>query len=189
MNMEIPADSRLARQMQKYAKMQYAIAGTLLLGLAAHFVFVYRPQSTQLADLNQQITQRRAELDSDRSQTNRLPRVASELEQLKARLANFKQLPAGVELGEFTNDIHAISLRTGLPEPTVVPGPARSDRLFSEQPIELSLQGNFSKVFNFIRQIEDMPRLTHVRDVSIKSVGDAGEVEATLSVIIYYGEE
>jgi len=190
MSMETPINNRLARLMELYAKAQYAMAGALLFGVALYFAFIYRPQSQRLADLNEQIDQRRTELDSDRTRTDRLPRVAIELQNLKTRLANFKKLPPEPQLGQFVHEIDQVSQRAGLAEPTVVPGATQTDELFSEQPIALTFRGDFSKVFNFIHQVEDMDRLTRVGDVSLKTIGDQpGAVDVTMSVTIYYAED
>lgn len=159
--------------------------------MAIDYTCVYRPQSRAMADLNGQIEQNRTELKSDRSKTDRLPRIASELSQaLKARLANFKQLPPEPQLGQFVDAINKVSRTSGLSEPTVVPGEALIKKYFSEQPIQLSFRGDLLKVFDFISQVEDMERLTRVDDLTIKTVdGDPGVVDASLTVDIYYAED
>jgi Tfp pilus assembly protein PilO len=188
--METQSENRLYRQMNQCAKGQLAMSGALVLGLAFFFVGVYRPQSQRLDVLDHQIAQRHLELATDRTKTDRLPRVTNELAELKSRLANFKQLPPEPQLGQFIHNIDSLSRKSGLPEPTVVPGETVSDELYSEQPIQLSFRGDFMSIFNFIHQVEDMERLTRVRDVSLHTVdGQPGVVDATVSVTIYYAED
>ncbi|HUB24468.1 MAG TPA: type 4a pilus biogenesis protein PilO [Tepidisphaeraceae bacterium] len=190
MSMEKPAENRLYHQMNQCAKAQLAMSGALVLGLAFFFFGVYRPQSQRLEDVEREVAQRHLELANDRTKTNRLPKVANELAELKARLANFKQLPPEPELGQFIHNIDSLSRKAGLPEPTVVPGETVTDELYSEQPIQLSFHGDFLSVFNFIHQVEDMERLTRVRDVTMHSIdGSPGVVDATVSVTIYYAED
>src|ERR1700690_2207182 len=85
--------NRLIHQTQNYTRVQLVFAAALVLTAGLFYVAVYRPQQQQLADLNRQIAFKRMELTSDRSQTDRLPRVTSELASLKRRLAGFKKLP------------------------------------------------------------------------------------------------
>ena len=188
--MDTPIENRLTKQLRTFATLQYFIAGALMAALAGFYLLVYRPQTAALAELDAQINQNRAELKSDRTKTDRLPRVASELQQLKARLSNFKKLPPEPQLGQFVDAINKISRSTGLPEPTVVPGEAVIAKYFSQQPIQLSFRGDLLKVYDFISQVEGMERLTRVDDLTIKTVdGEPGVVDADLTVDIYYAED
>jgi Tfp pilus assembly protein PilO len=181
--------NRLVRLFQTYAKIQWVLGGALLLAIGMFYLAVYRPQEQKLADLDRQIEFKRLELASDRSQTDRLPRVSNELAALKRRLAGFKRLPADPQFGQFLHDIYQISQSTALQKFNDEPGIPRRLELFSEQPITLSFEGNFPSVFQFIARLEDMQRLTRLRDVTIKSDDDhQGTVDVKLSVNIYFAE-
>lgn len=180
---------RLMRQMQIYSRVQYAFSAALLLALGVFALGVYRPARQQLDQLNWDAATKRLELAADRSQTDRLPREAIELAQLKQRLAGFKKLPADPQLGEFIHDVHQASERAALVKLVVEPQAGRRDELFSEQPIDLSFTGNFTAVWAFIGELEDMRRLTRLGDLSIHCIdGSQGTVQVKLSVNIYYGE-
>jgi Tfp pilus assembly protein PilO len=63
--------------------------------------------------------------------------------------------------------------------------PVRSE-LFAEQPVSLKFEGDFLKVFSFLRQTEQMQRLTRVRELKIKNnrSNKPGQVEVELSMNI-----
>jgi len=181
--------NRLVRQIQVYAKVQYVLAAIIAVALGAFYIVVYRPQSADIAELNRQIAEKQQELASDRSQTNRLPAVAGELDRLNARLAGFKELPPDPQFGPFIHDISGASQQAKLRKFTDQPGEVTRDDLYSEMPVTLTFQGDFASVFTFIRHVEDMDRLTRVRDVQIKSIDSTlGTVDVTLTVNIYYSE-
>jgi Tfp pilus assembly protein PilO len=181
--------NRLTQQIQFYAKVQYVLAGLVVVALGLFYVAVYRPQTFAVDDLNRQITAKQRQLESDRAQTNRLPAVTSELQQLTTRLAGFKKLPLDPQLGEFMHEVYQASQKAQLHKLTDQPGEAERFELYSEMPIVLSFQGDFASVYSFIRQIEEMQRLTRVQDVTIKTIdSNQGTVDVTLTVNIYYSE-
>jgi Tfp pilus assembly protein PilO len=188
MSVALPQEPRLARQMDTFAKAQYVLAAAMLVVVGLFYVGVFRPQSFELQQLADQIAGKRAELDQDRSQTDRLPRITSELQSLKERLADFKKLPADPQLGQFIDEITRVSQQQSLRELVVEPGVPRRDDLFSEQPISMSFQGEFMAVWDFIQHLEDMQRLTRVRDVTITTDDDHPGVRVNLSINMYYGE-
>jgi Tfp pilus assembly protein PilO len=189
--MSAPAASsnRLILQIRTYARVQWMFAAALFVTIGLFYVAVYRPQAQQLELLNRQIAFKKLELVSDLSQTGRLPKVSSDLEALRKRLAGFKRLPQHAQYGQFIGDVNRASERANLAKFDVEPGAPRRYSLYAEQPIALSFEGSFTDVFNFLRQIENMNRLTRLRDVDIKAVDEVrGDVAVKLSVNIYYSE-
>jgi Tfp pilus assembly protein PilO len=68
--------------------------------------------------------------------------------------------------------------------------PVRSE-LFDEQPVSLTFEGDFVNVFSFLRQTEEMQRLTRVKELKLRSsdrTGKSGQVEVELSMNIYFSE-
>jgi len=186
---EAPAKpNRLLRKMQIYAQAQWIFLGALLLTFGLFYVAVYRPQLQEQDALNRQIAFKRVELASDRSQTDRLPRVTGELAVLRRRLAGFKKLPSDPQYGQFIHDMNQAGGRASLSKFNVEPGVPRRSELYAEQPIVLSFEGSFFDVYEFIRQIEELDRLTRLRDVEIKAIDTGGTVSVRLSVNIYYSE-
>jgi Tfp pilus assembly protein PilO len=182
--------NRLTRQIQTYAKVQYVLAAVTLLALGLFYFGVYRPQEMQSQELTRKITAAQTNLTSDRTKTDRLPRVTSELMELKARLAGFKKLPPNPQYGQFLRDIYSAGKEASLQKLVVTPGLAHRAELFWEQPISLTYQGNFSGVWNFIQRVENMQRLTRVRDVTIRVLNARqGMVSVSMSVNIYYASE
>jgi Tfp pilus assembly protein PilO len=181
--------NRLMRQIQMYTRIQWILGVSLVLAIGLFYLAVYRPQAEQLTDLDRQMEFKKLELASDRSQTDRLPKVTIELAALKRRLAGFKQLPADPQFGQFIHDIYEISQSSALQKFNDEPGTPRRRALFSEQPVMLSFEGSFPSVFQFISRLEDMQRLTRLRDVTIRVSDDhMGLVEVKLTVNIYFAD-
>jgi Tfp pilus assembly protein PilO len=189
MSKEQTPTNRLTRQIQIFAKVQIALGVAMVVAGLAFYFGVYRPQDQAIAELNQQISGKRAELMADQSQTGRLPRVELQLRELNASLAGFKKLPPDPQLGIFIHDINQASQEAALNHLTIEPGSPVRDALYSEEPIALNFKGSFPAVASFIRQVEDMDRLTRVQDVTIKNANSADDsVDVSLTVDIYFAE-
>jgi Tfp pilus assembly protein PilO len=65
----------------------------------------------------------------------------------------------------------------------------RSDRSsnFSEQPIQLSLSGDFNGYYSFLLQLEKLPRLTRITDMKLAKISDRdGEMTAQMTMSIFF---
>jgi len=179
----------LKNQIERCGKAQWTIgiAGGVLIAL---FYFAgYWPQCAQLKNLRAQIHDKQEELAINRGQANNLPRVAQDVTRLRHGWRNMKRLPPQPELDEFIRDIHALSQQAQLKKFDYRPGPAKRTDLYCEQPISFTFQGDFVGVYWFIRQAEDMERLTRIHNVTLHENADApGEVTVELSMNIYYRE-
>jgi Tfp pilus assembly protein PilO len=170
-----------------------AILGVVLLAvLGGFYLFGYRPNSTRLANLQMEIDHKRTALLNNSAQVKVLPEVILAVNELKGRLDKYdKQLPRALELDHFIKDISTMARSAQLEKISYKPAPMpiRSE-LFAEQPVLFKFEGDFLKVFSFLRQTEEMQRLTRVRQLSIHSLDDgkSGDVEVELSMNIYYSE-
>jgi Tfp pilus assembly protein PilO len=182
----------LRNQLDWCTKAQAILGLTLGVVLVGFYLFGYRPSSGKVSDLQLEIDHKRVALMNNNTQVKILPAVAAAVTELKTRLDKYdKQLPRQQELDRFIKDIDSMVQTGSLQKYSVSPGvlPIRSE-MFAEQPVSLKFQGDFIKVFSFLRQTEQMQRLTRVRELKIKSdrAAKPGQVEVELSMNIYFSE-
>lgn len=172
------------------ARIQWGLGSTMLTMVVAFYVMGYRPASQRLAALHQDIEIKQRELRDNQSRTQIRPVVEDKVRELHKKLQRFdKKLPRQQEFGQFYNDITFLGRQSALSKCFVEPAavPRRNDR-FVELPIDLRFEGDFLNVFAFLRQIDEMQRLTRVQSLKVTSKGDSGQVEVQLSMNIYYAE-
>jgi type IV pilus assembly protein PilO len=182
----------LRSQAEWCARAQIVLGVGLIVLLCSFVTFVYRPSSQKLTAMQQQISDKQRDLTSNRTRVQILPDVMLAVNEMRNRLERFdKKLPKAPELGPFINDITEVSHQTALHKWTVEPGvPNRTD-LYAEWPISLKFEGDFNGVFAFLRQAEQMQRLTRVKGLKLKnadSSGKSGQVQVELSMNIYFSE-
>ena len=61
---------------------------------------------------------------------------------------------------------------------------------YSEQPIEMNLNGDFAGFYEFMLQLERLPRLTRVQNMILdKMNGQEGSMEAKVTLSIFFEPE
>lgn len=182
--------SKLKQQILWYQKAQWTMAGAMFLLTAAFYFAGYQPATRKLADLRNQIETQRNQLNTSQARARNLPIVALEVDKLRLRLERFdKKLPRQPEIDKFIKDVTQLNQQASLKKFGWQPGLPKRSSLFGELPISMNFEGDFVNVFNFLRQTEDMQRLTRVRNIQIKARdGKLGNVEVQLTMNIYFSE-
>jgi Tfp pilus assembly protein PilO len=180
----------LQNHVRWFIRAQWAL-GTLMVGLlGAFFVFGYRPQTARLQQLRLQISQSQYELRESQAKTKVLPAVAADVKSLRQQLDASKKLPPLQERPQFMKDVSDLGQKCGLPPITFKTGMLLRTDLFCALPVNLSFEGDFLDVSNFLRHTEEMQRLTRVHNMSIKAIdGQPGRVEVQVSMNSYFGPE
>lgn len=180
----------LRHETERCKRIQIVCIGALVIALVLFYVLGWRPMTARQKDLELQIASKQRELDINRSNASRLPQVTLEVERLRMRLERFdKRLPKQQELTQFIKDLTHLSQQSRLRRLTTEPESPRYSALYGEHPIALTFEGSFPDVFSFIRQTEEMERLTRVHSVTIRSIDAArGLVDVKLLLSIYFSE-
>jgi Tfp pilus assembly protein PilO len=180
----------LKTQIQLFTRIQQGLIGFVALGLVLFILLVYRPQNARIERLTGQTTQTERQLAANQTQARVLPVVQADINHLRARLADFKKLPASPgDIGEFEIELAELARRNNLTGWSVsIPDtPHRSDE-FYELPVSLKFGGDFRDVFAFFCQLEDLSRLTRVKNMTIRAAGTDGSVQVDLLLNLYYSE-
>ena len=183
------------RALQSHAewcsRVQYILGVSMAVMVIVFWMFLYRPGSQRLSDLQMQIDSKRRDVHSNRSQVQVLPDVMLKVTEMQAQLDRFdKKLPRQPDLSSFINDVTVASHQASLRNVAVNPGvPARYEG-YAEWPIALRFEGDFNSAFAFLRRAEEMQRLTRVKALKVQkaSNGKPGQVQVELSMNIYFSE-
>jgi Tfp pilus assembly protein PilO len=182
----------LQSQIRWCARAQWTLAGLMLAMVLGFCAFAYRPMTAETRALRAQVARTQEELSVAKAQTKVLPAVALKVERLRARLERSKKsIPQQPELPQFIKDVTQLSQQSRLGAFGIKPEHPRRLDMVSELPIQLSFEGDFVNVFSFLRNTEEMPRLSRVRGMTIRhrERDRAGQVQVQLSMNIYFGAE
>ena len=180
----------LKTQILWFTRIQQVLLGAVLVTGIAFYALVYRPETGRLQTLTSRISERESQLSTAESQTRVAQLVQADINRLRERLADFKKLPANPgDLGQFQIDMAQLERRDNLSGWSVSwPGTPKRDEQYYELPISLKFAGDFTDVFSFLRQMEDLSRLTRVKSLTIRGDDANGAVQVELMMNLYYSE-
>lgn len=70
---------------------------------------------------------------------------------------------------------------------TVKPSKSERGPSYSEQPIEMSLSGDFTGFYSFLLQLEKLPRITRLGKMNLQKISDHdGHMTAQLTLSIFF---
>jgi len=169
-------------------------AGRLLLVLTlvgvpvSSYWLVFRPRNADIVRAESEIAHRKELLGKLQEETRRntdLQRANEEItksvEAIEARLPNTK------ELDSIVRQISDLAVEAGLEAPGLKSAKPVKAALYMEQPLEITMNGDFKKFYDFMIRLEQLPRITRVPDMKIKRMdqGD-GNTTAEFTLSIYF---
>ncbi len=144
----------------------------------------------------------RCKIDTETANMDResmaLQRIGPGLDELQARIFDLEKaiiffeskLPPAKGIDSILDDFWKMAEANSLQIKTIKT--LRSERLirYGEQPIELSLRGNFYGFYSFLSQLEKLPRITRLTQMSLQKVPEhEGEMEAHLTLSIFFAPD
>jgi Tfp pilus assembly protein PilO len=170
--------------------MQMGLLTGLLALIGLFFFGGYHPQISRMRELSFQIAGARRDLGMSSARAQGLPIVEADIAHLRSELAGFKRLPSSLDLGEFVTEITGLSRRANLQrlEYSLSGAPLPGDH-YTVQPVTLKFEGDFLSVFTFLKQAEDMERLTRISNIAIHDADlTSGTVQVDVSMDLYFSE-
>jgi type IV pilus assembly protein PilO len=144
------------------------------------------------------IDQRRAQLDTIRTEiqrgratAQRLPEFRREVAQLEAQLERLRAvLPEEQDVADLLRRVQAMATQSNLTIRGFTPRAVAKKQMHMEWPIGLELEGSYHDVGDFLERISKFPRIINVGGIHMKARNDAtgptvtAELTATTFVLI-----
>lgn len=159
---------------------------------ASSYWLVFRPQNEEIEQAEREIEHKMAMLEKLQSATNRNATLEEANEEIREGIAAIEErLPTDKEIETIVREVSRQAIECGLEQPGMTSGTQVRGSLYWEQPIEMTLKGDFEGFYAFLLTLEQMPRITRVPDMNIKRSKDKdGHLEADFTLSIYFeGEE
>src|SRR5215212_7017084 len=135
-----------------------------LLGSTNYFVFTKANKKKQ--DLLSEIRNKQTALSNLQAATAGIEDLNRKIEELQQAITFFEsKLPQEKEVDKILKEVWQMAEANSLVTKTL-----RTERgpSYSEQPIELSLQGDFNGFYSFLLQLEKLPRITRVTRMDLQ---------------------
>ena len=169
-------------------RLQKRMAIIVTLILSGAWFFGIRPISANVDEVGTD----RKKIDSDLAAANeragKLPQLKKQVEELRDQVGRFKLMRPRSDLQPALADVVRLADVQQLRKFTYTQEAEKALPLCIEQPITLKFESNFNTAYAFLEGIDQMSRLTRVRDINIKQLDNKGSgavrVEMSLSFFI-----
>ena len=170
---------------------------TIAVGITAGFYFLlFAPQQRKLSGLRASLEALEDQLDRQTLNLAELPEVEAQLQRINELLADYRtRIPETAEVGNFVEEVSAIAERLGLRHRNVVPLAPERYGAVTALPIRISFEARFPALFDFLREIESLPRVARVTGLVVERPQAEeqpvdyveGEFTTELTMQVFYG--
>lgn len=160
----------------------------VMLGLIGASYFVFNKSKAKLNDYRADTAAKQKVLNDLRQSTAGIVDWNKKIDELQKAITFFEsKLPPEKEVDKILTDVSQLANANALETRLVKPLKSERAASYSEQPIEMSLSGNFNGFYVFLQQLENMPRITRVTNMALSKITDQdGAMQAKLTLSIYF---
>ena len=176
--------------------MQFGIreAAFILLLLAmpvASYFFVFQPRAEQIAEARGEIAAKHAKLKELEAATKSIDNLGQEIDSLREAIELWEQkLPAQRDVEIVLRDVWRLA-----DENSLTPKSVRTDKIvtsahYAELPIKMTIIGEFSGFYQFLQELEKLPRITRLPDMKLKKTkSENGSMQADIILSVFFENE
>jgi type IV pilus assembly protein PilO len=156
--------------------------------LCGSYFLVFLKHDEKKRDKQEQVNRKLKALSDLERATANVKDVDIKIAELRKATEFFEsKLPQAKEMDKVLKEVWQLAEENGLKTKTVRTHKAKKMQGYSEQPIEMSLAGDFHGFYEFMLKLEKLPRLTKVTHMNLSKMTEKdGEMQASLTLSIFF---
>ena len=161
----------------------------VMLGLLASTnYFVFSKANKRKADLMSEIRTKQQALSNFQQATAGIEDLNRKIDELQQAITFFEsKLPQEKEVDKILKEVWQMAEANQLTTKSVKTMKSQRGPSYSEQPIQLSLSGDFNGFYAFLLQLEKLQRITRITDMNLQKISDRdGEMQAQMTLSIFF---
>ena len=183
-------NTQITKILDRPAKQKLAIlAGALFLLMAIGFFYIYTPHAEQIARLQEETGNVRADRDRKRVVAANLPKLERDLKEWDGKLKiAVSQLPDSREIPELLSNISTKARESGLEIILFRPRPENLQDFYAEIPVDIVVRGGFYNAVSFFDEVGKLNRLVNIDNIDFKNpkvTGDQVSLEISTLATTY----
>ena len=150
--------------------------------------FVFSKANAKKQDLLTEIRSRQSALSNLQQATAGIDDLNHKIDDLQKAITFFEsKLPQEREVDKILKEVWQMAEANSLQTKTIKTLKTDRGPNYSEQPIEMSLAGDFNGFYSFLLQLEKLPRITRVTSMNLEKINDRdGEMQAQMTLSIFF---
>jgi len=175
----------------KFGIREIAFVVVMLGILAAIKLVVWDKAQTRIMERERKTEERLKALGDLERATSGVADVDKKVSELEEAIKFFeKKLPQERDIDQILKEVWNMAEQNQLTTRTIKTMKSQRGAAYSEQPIEMNLSGDFNGFYEFMLQLERLPRLTRVQTMTLDKIsGLEGAMEAKVTMSIFFEPE
>lgn len=169
-----------------FRELIFVIAMLGLLG--SSYLLVFQKASARRDTLQADLEQKNRALANLRQATAGIEDLNGKIDELQKAIEFFEsKLPQEKEVDKILKEVWQMAEANSLQTKTVKTLRAERSAGYSEQPIQMTLSGDFPGFYAFLLQLEKLPRITRVTQMDLKKMDERdGAMSANVTLSIFF---
>ena len=156
--------------------------------LVCSWLFVFKKANAKVVDLKQKTETKQKELGTLDKATTGIEDLGRKIDELQKAITFFEsKLPQEREIDKILREVSQMAEQNSLQTKTIKMLKSERGPSYSEQPISVSLSGDFDGFYTFLLQLEKLSRITRVTQMSLEKINERdGEMQAQMTLSIFF---
>ena len=156
--------------------------------LGCIYFLVWAKSQSKIAGMERKTEEKLKALADLKRATSGVSDVDKKVAELEEAIKFFeKKLPQERDIDQILKEVWSMAEQNQLTTKTIKTMKSQRGAAYNEQPIEMTLSGNFTGFYEFLLKLERLPRLTRVSQLSLDKISGAeGQMEAKLVLSIFF---
>lgn len=167
------------------------LLGVLLIPAGA-FMLAFKPQNTRIKEDQAALVQMKLMLDKLREETKGNDDLQATNTQVESQLDSIEsRLPTNKEIDEIIRQVSILAVDNGLGAPTLKTEKPVAAAAYREQPLTMTVAGQWDGFYEFMQQVERLPRITRIvkMEMDRSDEDDENYVEVEFQLSIYFRQD
>jgi len=176
-----------------------AFVAVLIAVPIASYFFVFKPRNEEIAKARAEINAKNVRLDNLRRLTGRIGDLGREIVEREEELDRLNQkLPDREGVDRILEQVTQLAQKSNLLVRSVKGEKVVPAGLAMEMPLRTTIEGNFDGFYQFLLDVEALPRITRIHNMKITKLGMgprtkseetvSGSMSAEFTLSIYFNE-
>ena len=177
--------------MVRFGVREFILLIVLLALPISSYWLVFRPLNAQVTQAKREIEHKRSMLEKLKQATAANADLARANEEIKADISAIEdRMPSNKEVDTVIRQVSDLAVECGLEAPSMESDKPVVAAMYMEQPLKMSLKGDFRGFYEFLVKLEQLPRLTRVPNLHLSRATEKnGYMKAAFTLSIYFQPE
>ena len=156
--------------------------------LVCSYLFVFKKANAKVVDLKQKTETKTTELSTLDKATTGIEDLGRKIDELQKAITFFEsKLPQEREVDKILREVSQMADANSLQTRTIKMLKSERGPSYSEQPISVSLSGDFNGFYAFLLQLEKLSRITRITNMNLQKINDRdGQAQAQITLSIFF---